>query len=205
LTVIVGKLISLAGAEVIASSSDTNASRSILFGYAVTFTHTGVRATYDATDTVSLMAGVNNGWDQVADMNADKTIELGFTAAPSKKFSLAGVYYAGNELAGGNASPLVQTSNGNRQLFNLVGTLNATEQLSFVLEYDNGSQANASLANGTTGTAKWDGLAAYVNYQFNEKWRTSLRSEYMNDKVCRLDQCLFEASPETSRPNMPPA
>ena len=182
LTLIAGKFTSLAGAEVIASASDTNASRSILFGYAVPYTHTGARATYAATDTVSLIAGVNNGWDQVTDMNTDKTIEIGFTAAPSKIFSLAGVYYSGNELAGGVAALPVLTSNGNRQLFNLVATLNATEQLSFVVEYDSASQANAALANGTTGTAKWDGLAAYVNYQFNDKWRTSLRSEYMNDK-----------------------
>ncbi len=182
LTVIAGKFTSLAGAEVIASPSDTNYSRSILFGYAVPFTHTGVRLTYAATDTVSLIGGVNNGWDQVADMNADKTVELGFTATPSKMFSLAGVYYGGKELAGGIAALPVQTSNGNRQLFNLVGTVNATDQLSFILEYDNASQGNATLANGTTGTAKWDGLAGYVNYQFSDKWHASLRSEYMNDK-----------------------
>ena len=45
LTVIAGKFVTLAGAEVIASPSDTNYSRSILFGYAIPFTHTGVRAT----------------------------------------------------------------------------------------------------------------------------------------------------------------
>ena len=190
LTVIVGKFASLAGAEVIASASDTNASRSILFGYAVPYTHTGVRATYAATDTVSVILGVNNGWDQVADTNTDKTVELGFSATPSKMFSLAGVYYSGNELSGGfpnsgmNATALtaLQATNGSRQLLNLVATLNATDALSFVLEYDNGSQANASLANGTTGTATWDGAAVYVNYQLNDKWRTSLRSEYLNDK-----------------------
>ncbi len=186
LTVIAGKFTSLAGAEVIASPSNTNYSRSILFGYAVPFTHTGVRATYAATDTVSLIAGVNNGWDQVSDMNSDKTVELGFTVAPSKMFSLAGVYYGGKELAGGVAALPAQTTNGNRQLFDLVATLNATDQLTFILNYDNGSQGNANVpgfsdADGAS-TAKWDGLAAYVNYQFNDKWRASLRSEYMNDK-----------------------
>lgn len=180
LTVIAGKLLCLAGAEVIPSPSNTNASRSILFGYAMPYTHTGVRATYAATDTVSLIAGVNNGWDQVSDSNTDKTVELSFTAAPSKMFSLAGTYLGGKELAGGFFS--TQTTNGNRSLVDLVTTINATEQLSFVLNYDNGSQDNVGLANGTTGTAKWNGLAAYVNYQFNDKWRTSLRSEYMNDK-----------------------
>jgi hypothetical protein len=183
LTVIAGKFATLAGAEVIAGPSNTNYSRSILFGYAIPFTHTGVRATYAATDTISLIAGVNNGWDQVSDMNSDKTIELGFTATPNKMFSLAGSYYGGKELAAGGTTPLVPASNGNRDLFDLVATLNATDQLTFILNYDNGSQDNASLydADGAS-TAKWDGLAAYANYQFNDKWHISLRSEYMNDK-----------------------
>jgi hypothetical protein len=184
LTVIAGKFFCLASTEVIPGPSNTNVSRSILFGYAMPYTHTGVRATYAATDTVSLIAGVNNGWDQVSDSNTDKTIELGFTAAPSKMFSLAGVYYGGKELAGGFTAP--QTTNGNRQLFDLVGTINATDQLSFVLEYDNGSQDKANVVGFSdvsgASTAKWDGLAAYINYQFSDKFRASLRSEYMNDK-----------------------
>lgn len=183
LTVIAGKFATLAGAEVIAGPSNTNVSRSILFGYAIPFTHTGVRATYAATDTISLIGGVNNGWDQVSDMNTDKTLELGFTAAPNKMFSLAGSYYGGRELSSGNTNPLTLTNNGNRQLFDIVATLNATEQLSFILNYDNGLQANATLPDGTTpATARWNGLAAYANYQINDKWRASLRGEYMNDQ-----------------------
>src|SRR5712691_6076891 len=45
-TVIAGKYVTAAGAEVIKSPSNVNYSRSILFGYAIPFTHTGVRATY---------------------------------------------------------------------------------------------------------------------------------------------------------------
>jgi hypothetical protein len=180
LTVIAGKLLCLAGAEVIAGPSNTNLSRSILFGYAMPYTHTGVRATYAATDTVSLIGGVNNGWDQVSDSNTDKTIELSLTAAPSKMFSLAATYLGGKELSGGFTAP--QATNGNRQLIDLVGTINATDSLSIVLNYDNGTQDNAGLANGTTGKGTWSGLAAYVNYQFSDKLRASLRSEYLDDK-----------------------
>lgn len=179
-TLIIGKFATLAGAEVITSESDTNYSRSILFGYAIPFTHTGARLTYAASDTVSLIAGVNNGWDQVSDTNSDKTFELGFTAAPSKMISLAGSYYTGKELSGGFTS--AQTTNGNRQLLDLVATINATDSLSFVLNYDNGSQDNATIPGGI-GKAKWDGLAAYINYQFNDQWRASFRTEYLNDKA----------------------
>ena len=176
LTVIAGKFATLAGAEVIASPSNTNYSRSILFGYAIPFTHTGVRLTDAVSDTVSLIAGVNNGWDQISDQNTSKTFELGFTATPNKMFSLAASYYAGNELVAG-------TTNGSRQLVDLVATLNATDKLTFILNYDYGSQDNASANDADkASTAKWNGLAGYANYQFNDKWRASLRSEYMNDK-----------------------
>lgn len=182
-TIIAGKFVTLAGAETINGTTDTNYSRSILFGYAIPFTHTGARVTYAASDAVSLIVGVNQGWDQVKDTNSDKTVELGFTATPSKMFSLAGSYYGGKELASGFAGPLNQTTNGSRQLYDLVGTINATDQLSFVLNYDNGSQDKASTADANgNNTAKWDGLAAYANYQFSEKWHASFRTEYLNDK-----------------------
>jgi Putative beta-barrel porin-2, OmpL-like. bbp2 len=179
-TAIAGKFATLAGAEVIAGPSNTNISRSILFGYAIPFTHTGVRVTDAVSDTVSVIVGVNNGWDQVADTNTDKTIELGLTANPSKMFSLAASYYGGKELAGGFTS--AQTTNGNRGLFDVVGTFNATDSLTFILNYDNGSQDNATLASGATGKGTWNGLAAYANYQINAQNRVSLRSEYLSDK-----------------------
>ncbi|HZW85893.1 MAG TPA: outer membrane beta-barrel protein [Gallionella sp.] len=176
LTVIAGKFVTLAGAEVIASPSDVNYSRSILFGYAIPFTHTGARVTYAVADTVNLIAGINNGWDQVSDTNKDKTIELGFTATPIKIVSLAGVYYSGKELTG-FAKPLNQASNGNRQLVDLVATITATDKLSFVFNYDDGSQDNVTPAK-----AKWNGLASYANYQLTDLWRLSFRNEYFDDK-----------------------
>ncbi|MHB0990580.1 MAG: outer membrane beta-barrel protein [Burkholderiales bacterium] len=189
LTVIAGKFVTLAGAEVIARPSDTSYSRSILFGYAIPFTHTGVRATYAVSDTVSLMAGINNGWDQVSSLNGDQTVELGFTATPIKMLALSGVYYGGNELT---TTPFPTTAlggpggtagaNGMRNLYDFVATLTATSQLSFVVNYDYANQANATLPNGSIGTATWDGVAGYINYQFNDQWRLSARAEYFNDQ-----------------------
>ena len=173
LTVIAGKFATLAGAEVIPGPSNTNISRSMLFA-AVPLTHTGVRATDAVSDTFSVIAGVNNGWDQVTDQNTEKTLELGFNATPNKLFSLAGVYYGGKELAGGYQS---LTYNGNRQLIDLVATVNATESLTFIVNYDHATQ-DTSASNKAT----WGGLAGYVNYQFSPKCRASLRSEFLDDK-----------------------
>lgn len=179
-TVIGGKFVTSAGAEVINSTANPNFSRSILFGYAIPFTHTGVRATYAASDTLNIFGGVNNGWDDYKDTNSSKTGELGISYSPSKMFSLAAGAHFGKERVGG----LVGSGpEGQRNLIDLVGTINATDKLTFILNYDYGTQDNASgAAPSTASKAKWSGLAGYANYQFNDQWRLSARAEYFDDK-----------------------
>src|SRR5439155_26610126 len=96
LTLIAGKFVTLQGSEVIWSPTNPNASRSILFG-AIPFTHTGVRATWALNDTVSLIAGVNNGWDQLTDSNKAKTAELGVMLNPIKPLTITVSDYYGKE------------------------------------------------------------------------------------------------------------
>ncbi|HMC12962.1 MAG TPA: outer membrane beta-barrel protein [Gallionellaceae bacterium] len=177
-TTIAGKFATLAGEEVIKASGNTNFSRSILFGYAIPFTHTGVRETYKISDAVSLIGGVNNGWDQATDTNANKTIELGAALNPTKSFALTAQDYYGTEQVAGTPFG----AQGKRNLLDLVATYTVSDSLNFVLNPDFGSQENATLANGSTGSAKWSGMAAYANYQINDPWRVSVRAEYFNDK-----------------------
>lgn len=196
-TAIGGKFVTSAGAEVINPTQDTNFSRSILFGYAIPFTHTGMRAMYAVNDALSLTAGVNNGWDLLQDTNGSKTIEAGASYAPLKNLSFAGMGHFGNEklcgsACGGAGQPSADLSPGGyRGLFDLIGTYNATEKLTFILNYDYGWQDNAGAINSATGspfssdgngTATWNGIAGYANYQFTDQWRGSLRLEYFNDR-----------------------
>jgi len=198
LTAIGGKFVTLAGAETINPTTDTNFSRSILFGYAIPFTHTGVRGTYAVNDSLSLILGLNNGWDDLQDTNGNKTIEAGASYAATKSLSFAAAGYFGNEKlcgssCGGAGEPSAQNSPGGyRGLLDLIGTFNATDKLTFVLNYDFGWQDNAgapNIANGGAsfdadgnGVATWNGIAAYGNYQFTDQWRGSLRFEYFDDK-----------------------
>ena len=177
-TVIGGKYVTLAGAEVINSPTNANFSRSILFGYAIPFTHTGIRGTYALNDGTNLILGVNNGWDAFRDTNSAKTLELGAAYAPSEAVSLSAQAYFGRERVGG----LVNTGpEGTRGLIDLVGTYKASENLSYTLNFDYGTQQNAPLSGGSTGRAKWTGIAGYVTYQLNEQWRLSGRAEFFND------------------------
>ena len=178
-TVIAGKFVTLAGAEVIASPSNANFSRSILFGYAIPFTHSGVRATFAAADTVNLILGVNNGWDALKDTNTAKTVEVGATFAPVKTFTIAASGYFGKERIGGL---LGFGPEGQRTLIDVVATWNATDALTFVLNYDYGKQADVTDGESTPVDAKWNGLAGYANYTISDRWKVSLRAEYLDDK-----------------------
>lgn len=147
-----------------------------MFGYAIPFTHTGVRATYKPSDALTLLAGVNQGWDALQDPNHDKTVELGVTFAPSKVASLTASYYGGKERITNYPK---SDANGIRHLIDVVATFSATDELTFVLNLDYATQERGAVDGGK---AKWQGVAGYANYQFNEQWRLSLRGEYFNDK-----------------------
>jgi len=181
-----GKYVTLAGAEVINTPTDTNFSRSILFGYAIPFTHTGVRASYAFSDTLTLMGGINQGWDDVKDTNSAYTGELGVVWSPSKMFSLGAQTYIGKERAAGltkkELAPAFQLE-GQRKLLDLVATINVTDKLTFVLNYDRASQANTVNVTPTAAPdSDWSGLAGYAIYQINDQWRLSARGEYFDDK-----------------------
>ncbi len=190
-TTIGGKFTTLAGAEVIDSSADTNVTRSILFGK-IPFTHTGVRATDALTDSTSVIVGVNNGWDQVTGMTASKTVELGLTSAFTKDTSLAVSIYDGAEtmpsFAYGATIPsaglLTPTAgapfSGNRELLDAVFTTNLTSSLTFILNGDYVRQQDAYIPGGD---AKYWGLAGYLNYQINDQYRVSFRAEDLRDET----------------------
>lgn len=176
LTLIAGKYVTLAGAEVIKSAADTNYSRSILFGYAIPFTHSGVRATYKMGETLSFVAGVNQGWDAFKDTNSDKTLELQAAFMPDKSMSFLFTGYSGKERV---ANYPKSDANGTRNLLDVVATFTVAEPLTLILNYDYGTQEGGSASGGK---AKWHGIAGYANYQFNDQWRLSLRAEYFDDK-----------------------
>ena len=169
LTVIAGKYVTLAGAEVIAPTGNTNFSRSLLF-FAEPLTHTGVRATYAASDTLSLVAGVNNGWNYSSlSTSGSKTAELGVAWTPSKTFSLTAQAYVGKD----------STFDAQRTLVDAVATYSATDALTLILSYDWGKQKQHAAGDPDL---DWNGAAFYTNYALNDQWRASLRLEYLDDK-----------------------
>ena len=181
LTIYGGKFNTLAGAEVIAPTGNTNISRSIAFLQALPFTHTGVRVQYAPTDTLTLFAGINNGWDELKDPNNGKTGELGLIWNATSWFSFAASAYSGDQTI---SDPLTgEEEDTNRFLFDTVVTVKPVDGLALILNYDYGKQEDA-VAKSLTSTddAEWEAIVGYINYQFNDMWRVSLRGEQYNDK-----------------------
>lgn len=179
-TFIGGKFVTLAGAETINPTTLSNFSRSILFGYAIPFTHTGFRASYALNDQIGLTLGVNNGWDQVSDANKQKTVEFGVTFAPVKGVTLVLDGYFGKEPLG-ISSNVASSADGNRLLVDVVASWAVTDKLTLVGNFDYGEQKDDT-AGALIDKYKWDGGAIYVNYAFTDQWSASLRGEILDDK-----------------------
>jgi hypothetical protein len=139
-----------------------------------------LRSAYAESDLVTLYLGVNNGWDDLKDTTPGKTLETGVALTPSKTLSLVAAGYFGAARSEGlsNHGPV-----GQRSLIDMVATWALTEQLALVVNYDRGRQDNAVLEPaGADFRATWDGLAGYVNYTFNDHWKSSIRAEYLDDE-----------------------
>ena len=169
LTVIAGKFVTLAGAEVIDPTKNTNFSRSLLF-FSEPLTHTGVRATYAANDTLNLIVGVNNGWNTTSTSYGSKTAELGLAYTPNKIFALTAQAYLGKD-PGADAE---------RTLVDVVATYNVTSALTLVGNINWGKQD----VQPSTGfpNQDWTAFAGYLNYAINDLWRVSVRGELLDDK-----------------------
>jgi hypothetical protein len=172
LTIIAGKFVTMAGAEVINPSQNTNFSRSLLFWELEPLDHTGFRATYAATDTLSLSVGVNNGWNYT-DLSASgsKTGEFNATYTPNKMLSFALTGYFGKDDVIYNGQEL--------SLIDFVGTYNVTSALTVIVNADM-KQVSGNGIDGDDSTQHINGFAAYGNYAISDSMRVSLRGEYVN-------------------------
>lgn len=185
LTLQAGKFATLASAEVIAPTGNTNITRSLEF-FNVPYTHTGVRLTLAPSSTVTVYAGINNGWDLQQDNNHSKTGELGVAYSPSSTLSWALQAYSGPEG--------IAATKQNRTLIDTVVTVKPTTSLSFILNADYGKQDKAS-AISTGADATWNIVALYANIQATDQLRYSLRYENVDAKDGYLPTSYSTAAP----------
>lgn len=179
LTMIVGLLSTLAGAEVIDSTQGPHFSHSLLYTFAEPYIHLGIRGTYAVNDKLNLIAGLNNGWDSIRDFSRRKTIELGVAYTFNPMVSLSAQGYSGGQRAVDRTSTGPQSI---RDLIDVVATINATDKVTVSGNYDYGIQPLAELPDGSISDGVWQGLALSAAYKFNEKWYVAGRGEVFSDR-----------------------
>jgi len=164
-----GKFVTYFGAEVIEARDNPNYSRSLLFNYAIPFTHTGLMAGYTFSDQVTANLYLVNGWDNTDDNNSGKSVGLSLGYTPLEQLSmLFNVMYG----------PERDSSSDNRFLFDWVGTIKPIKNLALILNADYASEKNGAV----TKNAKWYGVAGTAKYDFDDRYSVSGRLEYFNDK-----------------------
>jgi hypothetical protein len=171
-----GKFITHIGAEVIEGHDgwNYNYSRSFLFGLAIPFTHTGVRAGYSLSDKVSVLGMIANGWDDTTDNNNDKTFGMQLSLAPTENISMLLNWAGGGTNAASNNSNWLN-------IWDVVLDFNLTNHTLLQLNFDYGSQESASaLTSGET--AIWWGFAGILRHDLNKWVSINLRGEFFNDE-----------------------
>jgi hypothetical protein len=176
-TLDMGKFVTHMGAEVIESKDNWNYTRSLLFCCAIPYYHAGVRANLPVNDMLYVNGYVYNGWNDVIETNAMKTFgaTIGFT--PIKQLPIV-LNWIGPE----ECTTCGTLSYTNKQVYDAIVTFNATDALSFMVNYDYESQkggSNVSIA--TNKTFKYSGVAAYARWKV-DPYAVAVRYEMVNDK-----------------------
>ncbi|MCF6157251.1 MAG: hypothetical protein E3K32_01475 [wastewater metagenome] len=201
-----GKIYTWIGAELVENINNPNYQHGTLYNNAIPFTHTGMSASYDLTDTVSLTLYGVNGWDSFIDNNSSKSWGWYLTYTPTDRFfiSLAGIH--GAEGWDNEAGPIpanvqrTESNGGFVSLFDLVTTYQLTSNLAFMLNVDWGQAEDAGLdiANGvaTGNTGHWFGVAPYAMYDFTDWIQGVIRYEYFDDRdgVRFFDQTIWDVT-----------
>lgn len=166
-----GKHVTHLGYEVIEGYDgvNDNATRSLLFGYAIPFTQTGLRAGYSVSDRLSANLYLVNGWDNVRDNNRHKSIGAQIALTPAPGTSLLLNYLGGAER---------DSTSDLRHVVDVVAIYKPTDRATFGLNLDYGVDAKA-LPTGDD--ASWKGLAAYARMAISGPFALSARAELLDD------------------------
>src|SRR5438477_310887 len=166
-----GEFVTSAGAEVIESNQNWNYSRSLLFAWAIPYYHFGIRTSFPVGPHFTGGVQVVQGWNNVYDNNSGKTV--GLTGAYAwKKVTWSNVYYVGPEKS--------HTNTGMRNLFDTTVLVNATDNLSYYINFDYGRDKNIA-----PGSQQWTGIAGAARYAFKKKYAVAGRLEWFDD----MDGC----------------
>jgi hypothetical protein len=171
----VGKYVTHMGYELIEGYDgyNDNYSRSILFGYAIPFTHTGIKASYAFSSKIAGMVEVVNGWDLLRDNNRSKSLGAHVTLTPVTQLAVFLNWIGGAELENDNHTK--------RNVLDVVAVLKPTKRVTLALNGDYGIEDGTSAVN-PGADATWKGIAGYATLALTGKFSVALRGETFHDE-----------------------
>ena len=216
-TFTMGKIYTWIGLELVENINNPNYQHGILYNNAIPFTHTGISASYDITDTLKLSLFGVNGWDSFIDNNESKSAGWYLAWQPNDKFfiSLGGIHGAegwDNDLGAVPGDVGRRDSNGGlTQMFDVVATWQTPhDPLTLMFNFDWGTAEDGALRDidrdgavlsggpdiATGGTGHWWGVAGYALYDFTDRFQGVVRYEYFDDTdgVRFFDQSIWEVT-----------
>ena len=176
LTFQAGRMNTLIGYEVIESPLNPNFSRSFMFGIGEPFTVTGFRASFDFSDSASLaVSAINSFYGYQRDDNNSKSIEALLSLAPTDNVGVSIFGFWGPE----DSSRGEPTAD--RMQVGGILDVQASDRLELVLEGYYGNHAGLTDDAGGSYNARWNGVAGYAIYEFNDQWGLHARAEVFED------------------------
>lgn len=168
-----GKYVTHHGYEVIEGYDgyNDNATHSFLFGFAIPFTHTGIKASYAFSDRVSAMLMLANGWDNVKDNNTAKSMGAQITFTPSKTVTVVANYMVGPEQNGDNHDI--------RNMVDVNAQWKLGDVTALTLDVVYGSEPNAAVRGES---AVWSGIVGYARFGLTGTFSLILRGEFFDDR-----------------------
>ena len=188
--------------------------------YGEPFTHTGVLATWNPNDQLSIIGGITNGWDNWD--NGLPTLQANpFPGSTSNASFLGAVTFSssdgsqaltlanssGNEFATASFVNPFSAYVGNRTVTSIVYSNEFTDKLTYVYQSDLGYQAYAGgdipvyyeTQGQQPGSAYWYGVNQYLFYNFTDYLIGGLRLEWFRDNNgTRVQYGLRPGSPEAT-------
>ena len=136
----------------------------------------GIKATWQATPTVSAQLHVINGWQNISETNSDKAIGIRLDWQVTPRLTVAYDGFAGNEQPDSLEARL-------RLFHDFIVKFNATDRLAFSATHDYGTQPRSAAQGG--GVASWSGFAVLARVAFTPRLAVAGRVEgyYDAEKV----------------------
>ena len=215
-----GHFYTLIGYEVVPAIGNFFYTHAYTMQYGEPFTHTGVLATWNPNDQLSIIGGITNGWDNWD--NGLPTLQANpFPGSTSNASFLGAITFSssdgsqaltlanssGNEFATASFVNPTSAYVGNRTVTSIVYSNEFAEKLTYVYQSDLGYQAYAGgdipvyyeTQGQQPGSAYWYGVNQYLFYNFTDYLIGGLRLEWFRDNNgTRVQYGLRPGSPEAT-------